>query len=50
MYMYAQSYYGMKDYFVAGYQFERFADSYPNSEKLEDVLIEENFVGNELNK
>ncbi|MBP1840219.1 outer membrane protein assembly factor BamD [Formosa algae] len=37
MYMYAQSYYGMKDYYVAGYQFERFADSYPNSEKLEEA-------------
>ncbi|WP_299782551.1 outer membrane protein assembly factor BamD [uncultured Formosa sp.] len=37
MYMYAQSYYGLKDYFVSGYQFERFADSYPKSEKLEEA-------------
>lgn len=37
MYMYAKTYYDMKDYYVAGYQFERFADSYPKSEKLEEA-------------
>ncbi|MHA7945019.1 outer membrane protein assembly factor BamD [Formosa sp. 3Alg 14/1] len=37
MYMYAQTQYGMKDYFAAAYQFERFADSYPKSEKLEEA-------------
>ena len=37
MYMYAQTQYGMKDYFAAAYQFERFAESYPKSEKLEEA-------------
>ncbi|MGJ5642091.1 outer membrane protein assembly factor BamD [Formosa sp. S-31] len=37
MFMYSQTYYEMKDYYVAGYQFERFADSYPKSEKLEEA-------------
>jgi len=37
MYLYADSYYKMKDYYVAGYQLERFASSYPKSEKLEDA-------------
>ncbi|MDW5289416.1 outer membrane protein assembly factor BamD [Formosa sp. PL04] len=37
MYMYAQSYYGMKDYKISGYQFERFAESYPKSEKVEEA-------------
>jgi outer membrane protein assembly factor BamD len=27
----------MKDYYIAGYQFERFATSYPKSEKLEEA-------------
>jgi outer membrane protein assembly factor BamD len=37
MYLYSNSFYQMRDYYVAGYQFERFASSYPNSEKLEEV-------------
>ncbi|XCF07697.1 outer membrane protein assembly factor BamD [Tamlana crocina] len=37
MYLYANSFYKMKDYYVSGYQFERFATSYPNSEKLEEA-------------
>ncbi|WP_242085095.1 outer membrane protein assembly factor BamD [Aestuariivivens sediminis] len=37
MYLYADSFYKMKDYYVSGYQFERFASSYPNSEKLEEA-------------
>ncbi len=37
MYLYANSFYEMKDYYVSGYQFERFATSYPNSEKLEEA-------------
>ncbi|WP_338358744.1 outer membrane protein assembly factor BamD [Yeosuana marina] len=37
MYLYSQSFYKMKDYYVAGYQFERFASSYPKSEKAEEA-------------
>ena len=37
MYLYAMSFYNMKDYFISGYQLERFATSYPKSEKLEEV-------------
>ncbi|WP_445955976.1 outer membrane protein assembly factor BamD [Yeosuana sp.] len=37
MYLYSQSFYKMKDYYVAGYQFERFASSYPKSEKLAEA-------------
>ena len=36
MYLYSNSFYKMKDYYVAGYQFERFVSSYPNSEKIEE--------------
>ncbi|MDD7887415.1 outer membrane protein assembly factor BamD [Flavivirga sp. 57AJ16] len=37
MFLYSDSFYKMKDYYVAGYQFERFASSYPKSEKLEEA-------------
>lgn len=37
MYLYANSFYKMKDYYISGYQLERFATSYPKSEKLEEV-------------
>lgn len=37
MYLYSKSFFEMKDYYVAGYQFERFASSYPKSEKLEEA-------------
>ena len=37
MYLYSNTFYEMKDYYVAGYQFERFASSYPKSEKLEEA-------------
>lgn len=37
MYLYSNSFYQMKDYYVAGYQFERFASSYPKSEKQEEA-------------
>ena len=37
MFLYSNSFYEMKDYYVAGYQFERFASSYPNSEKVEEA-------------
>jgi outer membrane protein assembly factor BamD len=36
MYMYSKSFYEMKDYYLAGYQFERFVTSYPKSEKVEE--------------
>lgn len=37
MYLYSQSFYEMKDYYIASYQFERFASSYPQSEKVEEA-------------
>ncbi|AUP77831.1 outer membrane protein assembly factor BamD [Flavivirga eckloniae] len=37
MFLYSNSFYKMKDYYVAGYQFERFTSSYPKSEKLEEA-------------
>ena len=37
MYLYSKSFYELKDYYVAGYRFERFASSYPKSEKLEEA-------------
>lgn len=39
MYMYSKSFYEMKDYYLAGYQFERFVNSYPQSEKLEEAAF-----------
>ena len=37
MYLYSLSFYEMNDYYLAGYQCERFAASYPNSEKIEEI-------------
>lgn len=37
MYLYSQSFFKMKDYYVSGYQFERFASSYPKSEKVAEA-------------
>lgn len=37
MYLYSNSFYKMKDYYVSGYQFERFVSSYPKSEKFEEA-------------
>ncbi len=39
MYMYSKSFYEMNDYYLAGYQFERFVSSYPKSEKLEEAAF-----------
>lgn len=39
MYYYADTYYNLKDYYLAGYQFERFAKSYPLSEKKEEAAF-----------
>ena len=36
MYMYADTYYELEEYYLSGYQFERFVESYPTSEKLEE--------------
>lgn len=36
-YMYSQSLYKTKQYYLAGYQFESFVASYPKSEKIEEV-------------
>lgn len=36
-YMFADSYYKTKQYYLAGYQFENFASSYPKSEKHEEA-------------
>lgn len=35
MYMYANTFYNLEDYYLAGYQFERFATSYPKSDSVE---------------
>lgn len=39
MFMYSNSFYLMKDYYVAAYQFERFESAYPKSEKAEEALF-----------
>ena len=39
MYMYSKSFYEMKDYYLAGYQFERFVTSYPKSEKVVEAAF-----------
>jgi hypothetical protein len=39
MIMYSNSFYMMKDYYLAAYQFERFEDAYSNSEKAEEALF-----------
>lgn len=39
MYYYADTYYQLRDYYVAGYQFERFSKSFPKSEKIEDAAF-----------
>ncbi|MAP81006.1 MAG: outer membrane protein assembly factor BamD [Aequorivita sp.] len=35
MFMYANTYYNLEDFYLAGYQFERFTQSYPNSDSVE---------------
>ncbi len=39
MYMYSNSFYQVKDYYLAGYHFERFEGQYPKSEKAEEALF-----------
>lgn len=36
-YMFAQSYYKTKQYYLSGYQFESFASGYPKSEKVQEA-------------
>lgn len=36
-YMFSQSYYKTKQYYLAGYQFESFASGYPKSDKIEEA-------------
>ncbi|CAM3426579.1 outer membrane protein assembly factor BamD [Aequorivita lipolytica] len=35
MFIYANTYYNLEDYYLAGYQFERFAQAYPQSDSIE---------------
>lgn len=37
MFLYAKTYFEMKDYYLASYQFERFASAYPQSEKAAEA-------------
>ena len=39
MFMYSNSFYMMKDYYLAAYQFERFESAYPKSEKAQEALF-----------
>lgn len=39
IFMYANSFYQIRDYYTGGYQFERFAKSYPRSEKVEEAAF-----------
>jgi outer membrane protein assembly factor BamD len=38
-YMFAQSYYKSKQYYLSGYQFENFASSFPKSDKVEEATF-----------
>lgn len=37
MYLYAMTFYEMKDYYISSYRFEQFATAYPKSEKREEA-------------
>lgn len=39
MYFYADTYYQLEDYYLSGYQFERFVRSYPNSDKASEAAF-----------
>ncbi|MGB7843157.1 MAG: outer membrane protein assembly factor BamD [Salinimicrobium sp.] len=39
MFLYADTYYELEDYNLAGYQFERFSETYPQSEKAEEAAF-----------
>lgn len=38
-FLYADTYYQLGDYFISGYQFERFTAAYPKSEKTEEAMF-----------
>lgn len=38
-YLYAQSYFNTKQYYLSGYQFESFVSSYPKSDKVEEAAF-----------
>lgn len=39
VFLYADTYYELGDYYLAGYQFERFVETYPQSDKLEEAAF-----------
>ncbi len=39
MYLFADTYYELGDYYLSGYQFERFAETYPQSDKAEEAAF-----------
>lgn len=39
MFIYSDTFYILGDYYLSGYQFERFANSYPQSEKVEEAAF-----------
>lgn len=39
MFLYSNSFYEMKDYYLASYQFERFVSAYPESEKVDEAAF-----------
>ena len=39
MFLYADTYYELGDYHLSGYQFERFSETYPESEKAEEAAF-----------
>ena len=45
MFFFADSYFQTKQYYLAGYQFERFVKSYPNSDKIQQAtFLEGNYT------
>jgi outer membrane protein assembly factor BamD len=41
MFFFADTYFQTEQYYLAGYQFERFIKSYPNSDKLQEAIFRE---------
>ena len=39
MYIYSNTYYNLEDYYLAGYQFERFTQAYPQSDSIEEASL-----------
>ncbi|HLU81707.1 MAG TPA: outer membrane protein assembly factor BamD [Flavobacteriaceae bacterium] len=38
-FLYADTYYKLKDYYISGYQFERFVSAYPQSDKRQEAMF-----------